>query len=249
MMNSPISSSDHAKLISLLEGTISDEDFHDLEADLRQRPELRAAWIELHDQECELRHHFSFPARLIPEQSKKIQHLWPVFALAACFVFVAYFDHSKTKDFNPNKIDTVAQSESARIITSIENLDWVNDQKKGVHLDLSLEPGTLRILEGKMELSLLSGAKVAIDGPAEIQILSERVAYLNRVEEIKFETREESGFTLSTPDRPEIDLGLEFAVHVDDTGASQFRVFANDLDEPKHACPKPYHGPCPICEF
>ena len=30
---------------------------------------------------------------------------------------------------------------------------------------------------------------------------------------------------------------------------SRFRVFANDLEEPKHACPKPYHGPCPICEF
>ena len=125
----------------------------------------------------------------------------------------------------------------------------LNPDGETVRLDPGLEPGMLKVLEGKMELVLLSGAKVAIEGPAQIQILSDRAAYLNRGEDSSLASADQTGFTLSTRDSPKVDLGSEFAVHVDDKGSSQFRVFANDLEEPKHACPKPYHGPCPICEF
>ena len=53
--SNPIPPSDYARLISLLEGTLSESEFKNLDQDLRNDPKLRAAWIELQHQESELR--------------------------------------------------------------------------------------------------------------------------------------------------------------------------------------------------
>lgn len=244
--STPIPSSDYARLVSLLEGTLSEFEFKKLDRDLQNDPKLRAAWIELQDQESELRRHFSYSGvRTVAPESKMIA-FWPTLAVAACFLVVALL--ARPFFFENSKTELVDQANSVKMVTSLDSLALQNNGET-VQVDPGLEPGVLKVLEGKMELVLLSGAKVAIEGPAEIQILSDKAAYLNRGEDSPVSTSEQSGFTLTTRDSPNVDLGSEFAVHVDDSGASRFRVFANDLEEPKHACPKPYHGPCPICEF
>ena len=244
--SNPIPPSDYARLISLLEGTLSESEFKNLDQDLRNDPKLRAAWIELQHQESELRRHFTRPGIRIAESSSKMVAFWPTLAMAACFLIVGLL--ARPFFYENTELQSEIPSNAVKLVTSLDGLA-LNPDGETVRLDPGLEPGMLKVLEGKMELVLLSGAKVAIEGPAQIQILSDRAAYLNRGEDSSLASADQSGFTLSTRDSPKVDLGSEFAVHVDDKGSSQFRVFANDLEEPKHACPKPYHGPCPICEF
>lgn len=244
--SNPIPPSDYARLISLLEGTLSESEFKNLDQDLRNDPKLREAWIELQHQESELRRHFTQPGVRIAESSSKMVAFWPTLAMAACFLIIGLL--ARPFFFENTELQSEIPSNAVKLVTSLDGLA-LNPDGETVRVDPGLEPGMLKVLEGKMELVLLSGAKVAIEGPAQIQILSDRAAYLNRGEDSSVASADQTGFTLSTRDSPKVDLGSEFAVHVDDKGSSQFRVFANDLEEPKHACPKPYHGPCPICEF
>ena len=84
------------------------------------------------------------------------------------------------------------------MVTSLDSLALQNNGET-VQVDPGLEPGVLKVLEGKMELVLLSGAKVAIEGPAEIQILSDKAAYLNRGEDSSAPTSDQSGFYFDHP--------------------------------------------------
>ena len=75
--STPIPSSDYARLVSLLEGTLSEFEFKKLDRDLQNDPKLRAAWIELQDQESELRRHFSYSGvRSVATESKMVA-FWP----------------------------------------------------------------------------------------------------------------------------------------------------------------------------
>ena len=102
-----------------------------------------------------------------------------------------------------------------------------------------LEPGSHLLVErGLAELRFRSGARIVLEGPAELELLSDNSAALRRGRLTARVPQPATGFTLLSPHGKLIDLGTEFGVSVDDDGAADVVVFAGQVK----ASPSPQAG-------
>ncbi|MDF1753331.1 MAG: FecR domain-containing protein [Verrucomicrobiales bacterium] len=223
-----LSPRDFSRLNALLEGTLSDEDFAELESDFRCRPELRAAWIQLQDQEYEMER---LPAETY-HQKPVMRRPW-LLAVAASVItallvgtLVHWNNDGGLSTFDPGNLS--GQDEVA-IVMDIDGVSWDGQPGNPVKAGTYLKPGTLYLAEGTMELVFLSGASVLLEGPAELQILSEKLAYLSRGKAAAKVPEEAIGFTLKTPDAAIVDLGTEFAADVSANGESTVKVYDGEV--------------------
>jgi hypothetical protein len=87
-----------------------------------------------------------------------------------------------------------------------------------------LSPGPLRLSSGTALLLLDGGAMVAVEGPADFEILSRGRALLRQGHVLARCEGEAAGFSLSTPAGEAVDLGTEFALSVEKSGATELHV-------------------------
>ena len=81
-----------------------------------------------------------------------------------------------------------------------------------------------KIDSGLVELELQRGAKLVVEGPAEWSIDGDNGATLHRGKLVARVPRRAVGFTIQTPASSVVDLGTEFALQVDDKGATEVQV-------------------------
>ncbi len=90
----------------------------------------------------------------------------------------------------------------------------------------SLFPGDpLHILDGAVEISFSNGARVIVDGPAELTVTESSRIELHGGRLVARVTEESKGFTVLTPSATIVDVGTEFGVTVDSFGEVQTTVF------------------------
>lgn len=108
-------------------------------------------------------------------------------------------------------------------VTKLAHVVWSGAAlEEGATLDVGrrLEP-----IEGIVELTFISGARVTIEGPAEFEVLSAiRGRLQSGVVTVKAPP-ELKGFTVETPSLTVTDLGTEFGVQAQQAGPSQVHVF------------------------
>jgi hypothetical protein len=85
-----------------------------------------------------------------------------------------------------------------------------------LQLGAPLEPGLLRLESGLAQIVFYSGARVVIEGPAELQLLSPSRASCRLGKVIAEVPAEARGFRLDTPQGTVTDLGTSFGLDVDD---------------------------------
>lgn len=93
----------------------------------------------------------------------------------------------------------------------------------------SVSPGMFRLKSGLAQLEFFSGATVIVEGPAELNLISdwEAVCLAGRLR--AFVPEPARGFTIATPEYKAVDLGTEFALSVGTDGRSEVHVVDGEV--------------------
>ncbi len=120
--------------------------------------------------------------------------------------------------------------------SSTRNIAWLVNAQDCIWNDASQSPGrdmdagkVLSLSSGLAEIEFESGARVILQGPAGLRLLSGRLARLLRGSLTARVPARARGFTVLTPHNRVVDLGTEFGLSVDDAGAAMVRVFTGEV--------------------
>ena len=111
-------------------------------------------------------------------------------------------------------------------LVNAQNCTWAGGEPP-----TDLRPGKfLSIERGLAEFRFQCGARVILEGPAELELLSGSSARLHRGKLTARMPTGESGFEVLSPQGKVIDLGTEFGIAVSDAGATSVRVFEGRVE-------------------
>ena len=96
-----------------------------------------------------------------------------------------------------------------------------------------LEPRTMAIEAGVLEVEFYSGARLVIQGPATVELRSEMEVFCRRGRLVAYVPPPAHGFRAVTPDLTVVDLGTEFALSVPQAGATEVHVFRGAVELPR----------------
>jgi len=144
--------------------------------------------------------------------------------LAACFVFLAavgltWFRHSTTRERTSLAVAVLSQAVQARWNSAADNRA----------VGAALEPGWLRLRSGLVQVTFYSGARLLLEGPAQVQLVSPGEAFCQTGRVMAEVPPQARGFRVGTPQVKVVDLGTEFGLHVKGTGA-EVHVFEGEVE-------------------
>jgi hypothetical protein len=93
-----------------------------------------------------------------------------------------------------------------------------------------LESGTLQLARGMAEIRFDCGARLILVGPAVLEIQGRARAFLRQGSVTVRVSHEATGFVLQTPSSRVVDLGTEFGVRTEDSGASRIVTFEGKVE-------------------
>lgn len=130
---------------------------------------------------------------------------------------------------SPPEIPIAASAVSTRPIATLlfaENCRWAESQlAEGTRL----ASGRIELLTGTAVVRWDGGAEAVLTGPVELELESAGSARLHHGEVVVRATDGAEGFTLHTPASEVVDLGTEFAVKVESTGATEVHVLDGEV--------------------
>ena len=210
---------------ALCHGTASDEQARALNELLRGNATARDEYIlraELHSRlasEPDLfpqanEEKVTSPENILPIQAPRGTRTrktrW-ILALAACVALLATgwwalrFSHSSERKG--------ATSKAVAMLNRVVDAQW-NQRDETPRLGAPLEPGWVRLKSGLAQIVFYSGARVVIEGPTELQIISSSEASCRSgrlTAEVPSQAR---GFRIRTPQMNVTDLGTAFGLDV-----------------------------------
>ncbi len=117
-------------------------------------------------------------------------------------------------------------SQEVAWLVNAQNCEWGEDTEPAG----AMRAGTvLRVERGLAEIHFRSGARVVLEGPATLELLSANGARLLRGKLSAKVPEPAIGFEVLSPQGKVVDLGTEFGVFVGDGGATDVRVFAGKV--------------------
>mgnify|MGYP000926540544 FL=1 len=93
-----------------------------------------------------------------------------------------------------------------------------------------LDSGTLHLASGVAEIRFDCGARLILVGPAVLEIQGRARAFLRQGSATVRVSHEATGFVLQTPSSRVVDLGTEFGVRAEDSGASRIVTFEGKVE-------------------
>lgn len=138
---------------------------------------------------------------------RSMQRVWTL-ALAACLALVA----AGVWKFRPTE-RSVTTSKAVAMLSRMADAQWIQG-KEIPRLGAPLEPGKLQLQSGLAEVSFYCGARLLIEGPADVQLISQSSAYCKNgriVAEVPDQAR---GFQIQTPHSILSDLRGSLGVEV-----------------------------------
>lgn len=146
-------------------------------------------------------------------------------ALAACFLFLAALGFALwPRTRGPRETSSTAVAVLARALDA----QW-SPHADSHAVGAALEPGWLHLKSGLVQVVFYSGARLVVEGPAELRLLSGREAFcaVGRASaEVPPQAR---GFRISTPRMTVVDLGTAFGLNVRNEGV-ELHVFKGGVE-------------------
>lgn len=119
-------------------------------------------------------------------------------------------------------------STAVAMLNQVVDAKW-NAAGEAPRLGAPLEPGWLRLKSGLAQIVFYSGARVAIEGPAELQLISSGHAFCRRGRLAAEVPPQARGFQIHTPQGIVTDLGTAFGLKVEDE-RTELDVFKGKVD-------------------
>lgn len=206
-----------------LEGLLTEEEWHALQADIVRDPELRTAYVDRVWMHSHLRAERETLVELLEEPAVIGPKRWPAAvwaaAAAACLTLGASLLFFSGQRIQP-PVATLVQA---------DNCKWAGSDLPTA-VNSKLNAGTLALVEGIATLRFKNGATVTIEAPTTLRILS--AMHCRLIEgSLTAEVPEPAhGFTVDTLDIKVVDLGTRFGLTAGSTGNSQVRVFEGEVE-------------------
>jgi hypothetical protein len=144
---------------------------------------------------------------------------WGAVALAAAAVVALFVSLPSLLPWKRH-----ARPLSIAVLTHSADAVWV-DNADARQRGESLVPGWLRLKSGAVQIEFSRGARVVLEGPAELQLLNDNAAFL-RSGKLRAQVPEPAhGFTVRTSDFAVVDYGTEFGCNLPLAGPPQVHVF------------------------
>lgn len=216
-----------------LEASITPSDFAALQETLRQDP----AALEYYCQQAEIHGRLEWelkvsgsdaqPQNVVPFRRSKSLRIAAVAAVVAIAGVSIYSVVPKSgsgttiasndkitelpsidlkEDFQHNIDATLAR------ITNTQDAQWQGDS---LEVGSWLKPGTIHLHSGKAEITFISGARVVLHGPAELDSVTPHLAYLKQGKGVVHIPQQAEGFQLETPSSSFTDQECSFALAVE----------------------------------
>ncbi len=221
----------HRLFVAKADGTITPEDHERLTALLKESADTRRAWFEFQDAEAAL---FAWSQRetvhredgvgmaAVPAKRKWPGRLKVLGALAAGIV-IGLISWAAW----PDRRDEATTS-SVAVLSRGVNLQWDNAVSAPA-LNSPLPPGLLRLQNGVAEIEFFQGARLCVEGPAEIRLVSAGEAFCRYGKFSAHVPPQARGFRLGTPKGEIVDLGTDFGLDLNDS-APELHVFKGEVE-------------------
>lgn len=209
-----------------LDGTLSTAEAAQLHELLEAQPELGETLLQHLEMDAMLRsikrpaaHHIIRPA-VRPKRRFTLARVAAVTALAACITLLAtWIVLSWLKSDAGNNTNFVA------VFTRGVDLEW---ESPAITPGAPLLPGLLKLKSGIAQIEFYEGARVAIEGPAEFELISSGEATCTLGKLSAQVPPQAKGFRVNTPKGSIVDLGTEFGLDVNAT-RSEVHVFKGEI--------------------
>jgi len=156
--------------------------------------------------------------RKVIQFPRAVKKFWPV-ALAAAALIALFISVPSLLPWN-DKVEPA----SVAVLTHSADAVW-EGSGPGKQRGESLTPGWLHLKSGAVQIEFSRGARVVLEGPAELQLLTDNEAYL-RNGKLRAQVPEPAhGFTVRTAKFSVVDYGTEFGCNLPLAGAPQVHVF------------------------
>ena len=113
------------------------------------------------------------------------------------------------------------------VVAMVQNARQVQEVSAGDELRSGQ---VLELVDGRVTINFQSGARLAVQAPAELKLLGPNSAELQRGVATVRVPGEIKGFVLVTPHQRVTDLGTSFGVDVDRTGDTAITVFEGEIE-------------------
>ncbi len=170
-----------------------------------------------------------------PGDVKKIvrfpRGLWLGAGLAACLALAwslfHFRDDTPGHDIAGHEADT-AREDVAMLGQAIDVV-W-EDDGASFAAGSALPKGWLKIREGTLRLDFYSGARVFLQGPASLELISQDLARLEQGKLTASVPPPAEGFTVLSADLRVVDRGTEFGMSVSGPGDCEVHVFDGEVE-------------------
>ena len=155
---------------------------------------------------------------------------WLGAGLAACLAF-AWWMLPRGGDETPSTAGRDAPPASDRVALLAQAIDvkWA-EGGENFRVGSALPRGWLEIERGTLRLDFYSGARVILEGPASIELLSPDLARLEKGRLTARVPPPAEGFTVLSSDLRVVDRGTEFGMNVSGTNACEVHVFDGEVE-------------------
>lgn len=249
----------HQRLIqltdALLQEQISSEEHAELEQLLKQDPELRQQYVDylnvhsglstwaIETQQSEA--WIPQPARVKPpvqrSRSRFLLSLFTSLVAATLLLALAYYagwNIGSGKEAQivetptspaPSETEMSApKTDHIALLTQAVGVEW--DAPRNLQTGAGLSAGWLKLKQGTIQVELISGASVLIEGPAAIELISPLKAFCQYGKVRASVPEQAHGFTIETSRLNVVDLGTEFTLSLDANGKGQVQVIDGEVE-------------------
>jgi hypothetical protein len=128
-----------------------------------------------------------------------------------------------------NAVDEgLSDSKPLAVLANYSAASWDNGEAH--HRGEALEAGVVNLSSGIAQVDFLSGATVVIEGPAELQLISDMRCNLRHGKLHAHVPPPARGFTVETSDFDVVDLGTEFAMQFSGSGLPEVHVIDGEVE-------------------
>jgi hypothetical protein len=230
----------HDSIDAYISGSIDERRLKDLEERLRADEEIRRYFVRY----CRLHTDLELEARARQAGAHALKTIdraepagTPVFgpwrgwlrwgfglAAAAILVGVGLWIAWKMDQVRQDKISP--REEMAWLINA-QNCQWAQNMAPAGDMQAGK---VLRLERGLAEIRFQKGARIVMEGPASLEIISANSARLQRGKLSAKVPESAKGFQIITPQGKVVDLGTEFAMAVEEDGSADVYVFAGKVE-------------------
>lgn len=157
------------------------------------------------------------PGNVLPQHSRKRMPIWGIFAAAASFAIFAAVWWGEQSKRPAEKTETTDPAEltsnAVAMLNQVVDAEWMTDSESPSS-GAPLEPGWLRLKSGLAQVVFYSGTRVVIQGPTELELISQNEASCHSGQMITEVPPQAQGFQVHTPQAGVTDLGTSFGLTV-----------------------------------